>query len=160
MDGLSETLHDAAAIVSSMSMRPVLVVDDDEDDSFILAKRIKSLFGDKTQVITFKNGAQMLSYLKEGAYDAASQEKKPWLALLDINMPKVDGIEVLRQLRGHEAMDNMVIFIVSGAQNMLDVGNACNYGADGFLAKPLSTMEFLEILHEKVMEKAKAARPG
>ncbi|HZS30152.1 MAG TPA: response regulator [Gaiellaceae bacterium] len=120
-----------------MSARPVVVVaEDDEDILRLVATRLER---DGYEVVQTRDGAQALG---------AVRERLPALALLDVSMPALDGLEVLARIRGDEQLAGIRVVLLTAMAQEHDVRRAFEAGADGYVRKPFSLAE----LSEKVAE--------
>lgn len=113
-----------------MSERSVVVIaEDDEDILRLVATRLNR---DGYEVVETRDGAQAL---------AAVRERKPALALLDVSMPALDGIEVLTRIRGDETLTGTRVVLLTAMAQEADVRRAFDAGADGYVRKPFSLAE-------------------
>jgi CheY-like chemotaxis protein len=113
-----------------MSARPVVVVaEDDEDILRLVATRLER---DGYEVVQTRDGAQALG---------AVRERQPDLALLDISMPALDGLEVLARIRGDEQLAGIRVVLLTAMAQEQDVRRAFEAGADGYVRKPFSLAE-------------------
>ena len=105
----------------------ILLIDDDEDDFFFFSEAVKSV-----------NAAIHVSHISDGNTDPAQLDAlEPDLIFLDINMPKRNGIECLRQIKQSRHKDTPVV-IYSTTRNQLFIKQAYETGAHLFLTKPFS----------------------
>ncbi|SOE08814.1 CheY-like chemotaxis protein [Hoeflea halophila] len=119
-----------------MSDRHICIVDDDKDDIFLMStslKRLESKTAMRFRVSAFYNG--------QDAFDYFSTVEKhdtdlPDCISLDINMPGIDGMELLRRLREMNHLARVPIYIVSTTANIKTRRQALSYGANGAFAKP------------------------
>jgi DNA-binding response OmpR family regulator len=113
-----------------MNDRPVVVVaEDDEDILRLVATRLDR---DGYEVVQTRDGAQAL---------AAVRERKPELALLDVSMPALDGLEVLARIRGDEQLAGTRVVLLTAMAQEHDVRRAFEAGADGYVRKPFGLAE-------------------
>jgi DNA-binding response OmpR family regulator len=104
----------------------VLVAEDDEDILRLVEIRLQQ---DGYEVLCAKDGETALRL---------AAERRPALALLDVQMPKVNGYEVTRRLRADEATHRMAIIILTASVRDTELERAFDAGADDFLRKPFS----------------------
>jgi len=104
----------------------VLVAEDDADILDLVELRLKQ---EGCEVVTARDGEEALRL---------AAERRPALALLDIQMPKVDGYEVTRRLRADAATRGMAIIILTASVRESELARAFEAGADDFLRKPFS----------------------
>ena len=86
-----------------------------------------------------KDGAEALEYLL-----LATDRQKPKLVLLDLKMPKVDGIEVLRRMKGDPALRAIPVVIMTSSNEERDVAESYRLGANSYIVKPVNFEAFLE----------------
>jgi DNA-binding response OmpR family regulator len=114
----------------------VLVADDDDDILLLVTTRLRR---DGYEVVPARNGIEAL---------ALAQEHKPVVAVLDVGMPGLDGLEVLTAIRGiDELRDTKVMLLTAKAQES-DVRRGYDAGADVYLKKPFSPAELAERVGE------------
>ena len=116
---------------------PILLVDDNPDD-ILLVTRAFQRAGVKRPIQTLTSGLDAIAYLK-GEPPFADREKHPLpgLILLDIKMPLEDGFEVLRWIRHDEKFSELCVVMLTSSDQIRDVNQAYQLGADSFLVKPL-----------------------
>jgi DNA-binding response OmpR family regulator len=112
-----------------MSVPVILVADDDEDILLLVTTRLRR---DGHEVVSASRGDDAL---------ALARELKPALAVLDVGMPGLDGLEVLGEIRADEALaDTRVLLLTAKAQES-DVRRGFEVGADAYVKKPFSPAE-------------------
>jgi DNA-binding response OmpR family regulator len=112
-----------------MSMPVILVADDDEDILLLVTTRLRR---DGHEVVSASRGDDAL---------ALARELKPALAVLDVGMPGLDGLEVLGEIRADESLaDTRVLLLTAKAQES-DVRRGFEVGADAYVKKPFSPAE-------------------
>lgn len=109
-----------------MTAPVVLVAEDDEDILRLVEIRLQQ---DGYDVLCVRNGEEAL---------LTAAERRPALALLDVQMPKVNGYEVTRRLRADQATHEMVIIILTASVRDTELERAFEAGANDFLRKPFS----------------------
>ena len=123
----------------------ILLVEDSETDAELA---IEALRQGKLQntVNHVKDGEQALQYLRnEGAYADAP---RPDLILLDLNMPKVDGREVLRQIRADEDLKVIPVVVLTTSSHDRDIHESYGLAANSYIVKPVNLSSFFEIVRE------------
>ena len=121
---------------------PVVMVDDDEDDLYI-AKQCYEMAGLDNPLLTFNNGEAFLAYLDKVELNEASL---PVYALIDINMPRMNGFAVLRKIREREQFHKIpLILMFSNSSDEGDKKKAKELGADEYLVKPHTVNGYLDI---------------
>jgi len=139
----------------SEAQLPIVIVDDSADERFLLSHELKILFGD-VPLKVFANGKELLSYLDSA--NISSQEKHipllPRLILMDLHMPKMSGIEVLKKMDGQEKYADIPVFMLSASQDGEEIDTAYQLGASAFLGKPLSRIELLTAIGQEYKSKS------
>jgi len=123
-----------------MINRKILMADDDADDRFL----VKAAFDDNNisnPVVFFEDGEQLINYLSE-----KDEDNSPLLVLLDLNMPKRDGREVLKLLRSNAGWFAIPIIIFSTSNSPDDVNYAYQNGANCYIIKPSSYEGLKEVV--------------
>jgi DNA-binding response OmpR family regulator len=110
-------------------MTVVLVADDDDDILLLVTTRLRR---DGFEVIAARNGEEAL---------ALAKERRPDIAVLDIGMPKLDGLEVLEQIRADETLEGMRVLLLTAKAQESDVRRGYDAGADAYVRKPFSPSE-------------------
>ena len=92
-----------------------------------------------------KDGAEALDYLFcTGAYAGRNASRPPKLVLLDIKMPKVDGIEVLRRLKANAATHSIPVVVMTSSDEERDVFESYRLGVNSYIVKPVQFDAFME----------------
>jgi CheY-like chemotaxis protein len=128
-----------------MSSRPIeiLLVEDNPGDARLTIEAFKE--GRVTNSLTVINdGADALAYLRrEGKYSAA---KQPDLVLLDLNLPKMDGREVLAEVKSDERLRNIPVIVLTTSSGPEDVKRAYGGHANCYITKPVDLDQFLRVV--------------
>jgi CheY-like chemotaxis protein len=121
----------------------VLMADDDEDDCF-LAKEAFFETGAGVDFSCVLDGVELMTYLSE--HCRSELEKLPRLILLDLNMPRKDGREALKEIKSEPALRNIPIIIFTTSKEEKDVDFAKITGAELFITKPAIYEEWVTIM--------------
>jgi CheY-like chemotaxis protein len=128
----------------------ILLAEDNEDDVLLLRMAFKKA-GATSRLHVAQDGEEALAYLKgEGAYADRLEFPFPDLVLLDLNMPRVNGFEVLTWVRQQPVYGRLVIHVLSASGRDLDVQGAYDLRANSFVVKPSRLEElvaFVTALH-------------
>ena len=116
-----------------MTARPLVLVADDNADILGLVTAVLERSG--YEVVAVSDGAQAL---------ASVDKRKPDLAVLDITMPEIDGLEVLRRLRADTRTNGLPVVLLSAQVQEADVDRGFATGASAYLKKPFSPRELTE----------------
>jgi CheY-like chemotaxis protein len=127
-----------------MENKVILLVEDNARDE-ALALRALQQSSIVNEVVVVRDGAEALDYLFGcGTYAGRDPNMTPQLILLDLKLPKVDGLEVLRQIRSDERTRHLPAVIFTSSNQEEDLINSYNLGANSFVRKPVDTDQFLE----------------
>jgi CheY-like chemotaxis protein len=126
-------------------MKPILVVEDDLNDVLLLQRSMQKA-GVPNAIQIASDGRQAIDYLK-GADNFVDREKfpLPCLVLLDLKLPQVMGLEVLKWIREQPGPPLVVIVMTASGQDA-DIDSAYRLGANAYLIKPVSARIFEEML--------------
>lgn len=123
----------------------ILIADDDNDDLHII-KQAFSKINFHENIQTVNDGAELFDYLhKKGKYKTAAFPV-PKIIMLDLNMPKKDGRECLKELKQNPLTKRTPIIIYSTSSNPEDIHYAYDNGANSYIVKPYSYQELLKIM--------------
>ena len=116
--------------------RTVLLVEDSENDIFLTRLAFKSA-GFNCPLHEVHNGEEAIAYLKgEGSYSDRNTFPLPAVVLMDLNMPRKNGFDVLKWVRTQPQLRRMTVIILSASMQPEDVEQAFDLGANSFLVKP------------------------
>jgi two-component system response regulator len=97
------------------------------------------------EVVVARDGAEALDYLFcRGQYDGRDINDKPQMILLDLKLPKIDGLEVLREIRGNEQTKRIAVVILTSSKEQQDMINAYDLGTNAYVRKPVDFTEFAD----------------
>lgn len=117
---------------------PILVAEDDEDDFLFLRRAIRQ-GAIENPILRFRDGTELVKFLEHiPASEVQSSEHTPWLLLLDITMPLMNGFEVLQWLATHRGLPKVRPVMLSGSYRTDDIQRALTLGATDYLMKPIS----------------------
>jgi two-component system response regulator len=120
----------------------ILLVEDNPDD-VLLTLRVLKKHNIGNQVLVVEDGAEALDYLFcQNKYAGRSPQDLPQLILLDIRIPKIDGIEVLRRLRADERTHDLPVVILTASEEEQKQIESYKKGANAFIRKPLDIQQF------------------
>ncbi|MCL4140106.1 UNVERIFIED_CONTAM: hypothetical protein GTU68_040456, partial [Idotea baltica] len=124
----------------------ILVVEDDPADQAITRRALEGSSIESRHYVT-SDGAEAIDYLSQtGAYSDTSSAPKPDLALIDLNMPGIDGRELLRTLRSDPRFKTLPVIVLTTSSNPRDVAEIYELGANSYIVKPRVFDELLETL--------------
>lgn len=123
----------------------ILVADDDEDDQLFT----KEAFDESKLSIDMRfvnDGLELLDYLKQrNKYANPDESPRPSLILLDLNMPKMDGREALKEIKNDETLRMIPVVALTTSKAEKDVLKTYELGINSFITKPVTIDDFIEI---------------
>ena len=127
-------------------VRNVLLVEDDENDVFFF-KRAMKLAGWDEPLHVAQDGQEAIEYLK-GTGQYADREKFPLpaLVLLDLKLPFLSGLEVLKWIRTESDFKQMAVVMLTSSKQEVDVEQACHLAANAYVVKPASSDDLLDLV--------------
>jgi CheY-like chemotaxis protein len=129
----------------------ILLVEDNHDDE-VLALRALTRTGVAVEVVVARDGVEALDYLfGTGGYAGRDTSARPHVVLMDLQLPKVDGLEVLRRLRADERTRTLPVVILSTSDESQDIAASYNLGANSYIRKPVGFGQLSEVLQQLVL---------
>ena len=126
-----------------MNLRPVLYAEDEENDAFFLRRAFKTV-EIPNPLIVVNDGQKAINYCQgEGDYTNRDEYPSPCLILLDLNMPKRSGINVLDWIRKESSMPTVPVIILTSSLQDSDIDLAYGHGANAYLVKPYKPDELI-----------------
>jgi two-component system response regulator len=127
-----------------METKVILLVEDNPRDEILTLRALKRSKV-ANSVIVVRDGVEALDYLfGRGIYAEPSSHVRPQLVLLDLKLPKVDGLEVLQQIRANEQTRRLPVVVFTSSSEEEDLFKSYNHGANSYIRKPIEFEEFLE----------------
>ncbi|MBZ5660362.1 MAG: response regulator [Acidobacteriia bacterium] len=131
-----------------MSDNVILLVEDNPDDEALTLRALKKN-NILNQVVVARDGAEALDYLfGAGKYSGRDPNLLPHVVLLDLKLPKVDGLEVLRQLRASERTKLLPVVILTSSNEEQDRYRGYDLGANSYVRKPVDFTKFIEAVRQ------------
>jgi CheY-like chemotaxis protein len=131
-----------------MTDNEILLVEDNPDDEALTLRALRQ-HNIRNEVVVARNGAEALDYLfGTGAYTGRDMNRVPELILLDLKLPKIDGLEVLRRLRADERTKLLPIVILTSSNEEQDLIKGYSLGANSYVRKPVDFIQFTEAVQQ------------
>ncbi len=126
--------------------RLILMADDDDDDRVLAMDALKeSKVAGYLQFVS--NGEELLDYLhRRGPFADPADSARPGLILLDLNMPRMDGREALREIKQHPELRRIPVVVLTTSKADTDIGAIYDLGANSFISKPFQFEEFVSVM--------------
>jgi len=126
-----------------MDNRFILLVEDNPDDAALTLRAFKKV-NIANQVVVCRDGAEALDFLfARGQYTDRNPELQPSVILLDLKLPKVDGLEVLQALRSDESTKHLRVVVLTSSREEQDIIQSYDLGANSYIRKPVDFDRFL-----------------
>jgi two-component system, response regulator len=125
-------------------MKPILLVEDNADDEALTMRAFRRN-NIRNEIIVARDGAEALEYLfGTGAYAGRDPLDLPQVVLLDLKLPKVDGLEVLKRVRADPRTAILPVVILTSSKEQQDIINGYKFGCNSYVRKPVDFDQFME----------------
>jgi two-component system response regulator len=132
----------------TQSFVEILLVEDSSNDAELALIALKEE-NFANNVIWLKDGAEALDFIfGEGKYVGREVQNQPKIVLLDLKMPKVGGIEVLRRIRGDERTRRMPVVVMTSSKEEKDIISTYDLGVNSYIVKPLDFDKFTKCVRD------------
>ncbi|MHB8895053.1 MAG: response regulator [Candidatus Geothermincolia bacterium] len=121
------------------SKKPILLVEDDLIDRMTVERALKEIRVTNA-LVAVGNGEEALDYLRD------STTEKPGIILLDLNMPKMNGIDFLRIAKQDPALKRIPVIVLTTSKDERDRVDSFNLGVAGYMLKPVDYIQFVEVV--------------
>ncbi len=133
-----------------IDIRPILIVEDSDEDfeatQWALRKSSYEL-----SIFRCRDGEQAIDYLEHrGEFAEMEGGNLPALILLDLNLPRTDGRQVLEHIKASERLKQVPVVVVTTSANPVDVENCYRFGANSYLQKPVNMTKLREMLQSLI----------
>jgi two-component system response regulator len=148
-----------------MTDKTILLVEDNPDDEMLTLRAFKKN-NIRNRVMVARDGAEAVDYLfASGAHQGRDVRDLPQVVLLDLKLPKVDGMEVLRRIREDDRTKMLPVVILTSSREEQDLVEGYRLGANSYVRKPVNFDEFLEAarqlgLYWLLLNEVPSSRPG
>ncbi len=126
-----------------MSTKVILLVEDNPDDQLLTLRALKKT-GVKNEVVVAHDGVEALDYVfASGPHSGRDPAVMPQLILLDLKLPRVGGLEVLKRLRSDERTRRLPVVILTSSREQRDMLDGYGLGANSYVRKPVDFEQFV-----------------
>jgi two-component system response regulator len=137
--------------------KTVLLIEDNPDHVELTGRAFREI-GSPHRLVVARDGAEALDYLfATGPHAGRNPDDKPALVLLDLKLPKLGGLDVLKRFRSYLTLNRMPVAVLTSSTEERDRRQADSLGANLFLQKPVEFEKFIEVLRQ--VEKLVDAQP-
>ncbi len=130
-----------------MAAKKILLVDDDPRDVELTLTALEE-YNLANEVVVARDGVEALDYLYRRGQFTGRPDDHPLVVLLDLKMPKVDGLEVLRQAKSDPALKTIPIVILTSSCEDQDIVESYNLGVNAYVVKPVAFDNFVEVIKQ------------
>ena len=125
----------------------ILLVEDNEDDVYFIQRALKHQR--PLNEVVVRDGVEALDFLfARGAYATRDPNRLPQVVFLDINLPKLSGLEVLKSLRGEERTKFLPVVMLTSSREERDIIDSYNNKANSYVQKPICSAEFTNAVEQ------------
>ena len=128
-------------------VKRILLVEDSARDAELILDALEPHQIAK-QVVHVRDGAEALDYLYRRDKFASRTDDQPVLMLLDLKLPKVDGLEVLRQIKGDAALKVIPVVMMTSSRQEQDLVRSYELGVNAYVVKPIKFQDFVEAVKQ------------
>jgi CheY-like chemotaxis protein len=126
----------------------ILLVEDNPDDEALAIRALKR-HHIGNEIVIAHDGVEALDYVfGTGAYEGRDTSNKPSVVLLDLKLPRVDGLEVLRRLRADERTKLLPVVVLTTSSEEKDLINSYSLGCNSYICKPVDFVQFSEAIRQ------------
>lgn len=130
-----------------MNEKVILLAEDDMGHAALIQKNLKRE-GITNQIIHFKDGRETLDFLFQKTKEPSLANGTPYVLLLDIRMPHVDGVEVLRQVKEDHKLRKMPVIMITTTDDPREVERCHDLGCSNYIAKPVDYEKFVQAIRQ------------
>lgn len=130
-----------------MQTKKILLAEDDPRDVELTLAALEE-HNLANEVVVARDGAEALDYLYRRGQFAGRPAGHPVVVLLDLKMPKVDGLEVLRQVKSDPALKTIPIVVLTSSLQDQDIVESYNLGVNAYVVKPVAFDEFVDVVKQ------------
>lgn len=124
--------------------RTILLVEDNPDDVELTLRAFRKS-NTANQIVVVRDGEEAMEYMHAtGRYENRDEDTSPEVVLLDLKLPKLDGLEVLRRMRADKRTRRLPVVVLTSSREDSDIVQSYDLGANSFVRKPVDFGEFVE----------------
>jgi two-component system response regulator len=129
------------------SSKFILLVEDNGDDELLMIRALERN-RIRNQIVVVRDGVEALDFLfATGAHHGRSTGELPQVVFLDLKLPRVDGLEVLRRIRADHRTRIVPVVVLTSSKEEEDVARSYALGANSYVRKPVDFVQFTEAIH-------------
>lgn len=125
----------------------IVIAEDDEGHASLIMKNLKRA-GIYNRILHFRDGQEVLDFFFMKGEGPRRQPHESYLLLLDIRMPKIDGIEVLRQIKQDSELRKLPVIMITTTNDPRDIETCHDFGCSNYIVKPVDYDHFIESIKQ------------
>ena len=126
------------------TLKPILLIEDDSVDAMTVKRALRDLHI-TNDLVHAVNGEDAIKYLTD------SEKEKPFLILLDLNMPKMNGVEFLRTIKTKANLKTIPVIVFTTSKEKQDIVESFQLGAGGYMTKPVDYTKFVDVINTVIL---------
>lgn len=130
-----------------MTQPDILLCEDNKRDADLTIRALKK-YNVTNNIVWVKDGEEALDYLLSRGNYLNNPHDSPKVILLDLKMPKMDGLAVLKEIRAHNDTKLIPVVIMTSSQEESDIADSYNRGANSYIVKPVDFKKFMDSIAE------------
>ncbi|MBI4081385.1 MAG: response regulator [Candidatus Lambdaproteobacteria bacterium] len=127
--------------------RTILLVEDNPDDEELILRALRKN-NIANEIAVTRDGAEALDYLHRSVAHAARSEGLPQVVLLDLRLPKLDGLEVLQRIRSEPSTHTLPVVVLTSSDEERDILGSYSLGVNSYVRKPVQFAEFVAAIQQ------------
>lgn len=132
-----------------MAKKKVILLVEDNPDDELLTLRAMRKNNIVNEIIIARDGAEALDYIfRRGKYEGRDSEEHPQVILLDLNLPKIGGLDVLKEIRSNKRTSLYPVVILTSSKEERDLVEGYRLGANSYIRKPVDFNQFSEAIRQ------------
>ena len=132
----------------SIKNTKILLVEDNPDDEALTLRALRH-HNIANDVVVARDGVEALDYLfSRGEYADKNEDELPQVVLLDLKLPKIDGLEVLKAMRADERTKTLPVVVLTSSNEERDIIDSYNLGANSYVRKPVDFVQFMAAVEQ------------
>jgi len=132
----------------TMSQTDILLVEDNQDDELLTVRALRKK-NVVNEISVVRDGKEALDFLLcQGLYEGRDIRERPGLILLDLKLPRIDGLEVLKRLKQHEETRLIPVVVLTSSREEQDIIRSYENGANSYIRKPVDFVKFTEAVEQ------------
>ncbi|MCP3891228.1 MAG: response regulator [Desulfobulbaceae bacterium] len=125
----------------------ILVAEDDEGHANLIKKNLKRA-GIINKVLLFKDGQEIINFLFGKGDKPHRQSGEAYILLLDIRMPKIDGVQVLKRVKADPSLKKLPVIMITTTDDPREIGNCHEMGCSSYITKPIDYDSFVNAIRQ------------